>query len=449
MADYDSDSSLSDAEVGSNAEYIRTKVLLGYASDEAKGDKFSQLGGYPTWLDGKTPPSGALAKCKVCNDYLSLLLQLDGDLPNDFAGHERKLYIFGCRRKSCRRKQGSIRGIRGVRISKAQSSESIKASASKAAVSTSERTPPPQNRNIGGSLFGVTTSNSGGSSNINPFSSGSAIGTNPFSKSSTANAANPFASPSSLQPETSIPTINEPTSVTTNLAQSFADKVKLTSDVQKPAAIPRPHEPWPDQSKFPPAYPKYFLDADYEELDNPKQPALPAGVRLDTDMTDETDASGSGSGAGGADSNKALFESSMDKAFQKFADRVEQNPEQVLRYEFNGTPLLYSADDVVGKTLALPTTHAASSSKISTSGRGMPHCENCGAKRTFELQLTPHAIAELEADDMDNLDGMDWGTIILGVCSRDCQGPGVGDLEVGYVEEWVGVQWEELSGKKR
>ena len=39
MADYDSDSS--------NAEDIETGVTLGYATKDATGDDFSQLGGYP------------------------------------------------------------------------------------------------------------------------------------------------------------------------------------------------------------------------------------------------------------------------------------------------------------------------------------------------------------------------------------------------------------------
>jgi pre-rRNA-processing protein TSR4 len=41
MADYDSDSSLSEGED------VITNVLLGYASKEPTGDDFSQLGGLP------------------------------------------------------------------------------------------------------------------------------------------------------------------------------------------------------------------------------------------------------------------------------------------------------------------------------------------------------------------------------------------------------------------
>lgn len=62
----------------------------------------------------------------------------------------------------------------------------------------------------------------------------------------------------------------------------------------------------------------------------------------------------------------------------------------------------------------------------------------------FELQLTPQAIAELEAEEM-SLEGMDWGSVILGVCSADCLPRGLEVGQVGYLEEWVGVQWEEMG----
>jgi pre-rRNA-processing protein TSR4 len=59
----------------------------------------------------------------------------------------------------------------------------------------------------------------------------------------------------------------------------------------------------------------------------------------------------------------------------------------------------------------------------------------------------PEAIQELEVEE-DGLDGMDWGTVIVGVCERDCQEKGVEVGEAGYVEEWTGVQWEELTMKR-
>lgn len=67
-------------------------------------------------------------------------------------------------------------------------------------------------------------------------------------------------------------------------------------------------------------YPSYHLDAEYEQLDT-RAPELPSNVQVvDNDEYADTPMS-----------NTDASESISDKTFQKFADRVSQNPEQVLR----------------------------------------------------------------------------------------------------------------------
>ncbi|PVI07017.1 hypothetical protein DM02DRAFT_551934 [Periconia macrospinosa] len=420
-------------------EYTETNVLLGYAAEEPSGDTVSHLGGRPAWIDEKTAPSGTLAKCKICNGLLTLLLELNGDLPERFPGHERRLYIWSCRRKACRRKDGSVRGVRGIRIAKGAASKSKPKVVSK----LDEEEVELQDKSIpqlGQSLFGVKDSaNIQAPANpfANPFSTGNANSapTNPFSKPSSG--VNPFTTATISDPATASGNKDE---VDTSLPQSFAEKVRLSSP--SPATQPaRPHEPWPAESAFAPPYPHYYLDAEYEALDAPSTPSIPENARVEID---------NGGGEKGGKEDKEVFESSLDKTFQKFADRVGQNPEQVLRYEYNGKPLLYSDADAIGKSLAPHSENGSSSNSkivVSRSGSGLTPCQNCGAERVFEVQLTPHAITELEADDM-NIDGMEWGTIILRVCSKDCKPNDVGEGEVGYVEEWVGVQWEEVASKR-
>jgi len=431
MPPYDSESS------DEGEDYTETNVLLGYATKDTTGDSVSHLGGAPAWIDDKTAPSGALAKCKVCNGLLSLLLELNGDLPQQFPGHDRRLYIWTCRRKTCRRKPGSVRGIRGVRIAKGSSTK-IQAKPEKREVAK-EQEPQPK---IGASLFGATNS-AGTGAPANPFS-------NPFSTNSTAKApANPFSSASSSEkaavaspPSIEVTPEQALDEASTTLSETFASKVRLSSpSAEQP---PRPHEPWPVESSFPAPFPRYQLDAEYETLDAPSTPQIPENARMDIDTE--------GSGSSGGKEDKEIFESSIDKTFQKFADRVGENAEQVLRYEFKGKPLLYSDRDDVGKLLAAHSENGMSSNvKVTTTGSrggaGLPRCQTCGAERVFEVQLTPHAISELEADET-SIDGMEWGTIILGVCSKDCKPSDVAEGEVGYVEEWVGVQWEEVASMK-
>lgn len=354
---------------------------------------------------------------------LSLLLQLNGDLPERFPVHERRLYVLGCRRKLCRRKDGSIRGIRATRISKVAEAPASQAKAiSSDATTSGASTKPPVN--LGESLFGVKSPTA---SQVNPFAT----------SASASNGANPFSSASSLAAKPA-----QKPADTESLPQTFAEKARIsTPDRDATASAPTPAEPWPEQSAFPEPYPSYHLDADKEWLES--EPAeVPSRARMNGSMDAEA-------GSSSAAEEKALFESSMDKTFQRFADRLAQNPEQVLRYEFAGQPLLYSKTDTVGKLLA--PAQEATGSRVTTagdkSGSRMPRCANCGAERVFELQLTPHAITELEVEETTT-DGMEWGTIILGVCSADCLQKGSSETQVGYVEEWVGVQWEELTAKR-
>ncbi|KAF2466661.1 uncharacterized protein BDR25DRAFT_336466 [Lindgomyces ingoldianus] len=435
MPPYDSESS----DEGEN--YTETNVLLGYASQEATGDTISHLGGYPTWLDEKSPLSGAQAKCKVCSDFLTLLLELNGDLPDHFPGHERRLYVFSCRRKTCRRKEGSVRGMRGVRVAKCSGSRGAKTIPQKAATKD-VRVETKLPANIGEALFG--DKNGGRTSEpanpfANPFTSNANNMTSPNPFSSPPSALNPFSKPSPSAPPPANLVEDE---ASTTLPETFASKVCLSSPPPPLVQPTRPHEPWPARSSLPPAYPHYHLDAEYEALEAQSTPQIPNTARMDMDAE--------GSGVRGKE-DKEVFESTLDKTFQRFADRIGQNPEQVLRYEFKGKPLLYSDGDSVGMRLAAHSESGSSSNARVTigsrGGAGIPRCQHCGADRVFEVQLTPHAITELEVDEM-GIEGMEWGTVILGVCEKDCKPSDIADGEVGYLEEWVGVQWEEVTSKR-
>ncbi|KAK7937241.1 uncharacterized protein PG986_014109 [Apiospora aurea] len=429
MAPYDSDSS-----GGEEEEYTETNVLLGYASKDADDDTISRLGGRPEWLDPSSPPSAALARCKVCKDMMVVILQLNGELPEQFPGHERRIYVFACRKNTCRRKDGSIRAVRGVRIapgSKVVAAKEEKEEKKPAPPAKAE--PKPITTGLGESLFGAKPIGSSTGS-ANPFATGKSSGaapSNPF-----ASAANPFSKPAAPDAEESKPADAEPKEEATvtekvaeavsSLPQTFAETLNLNNPQAK-SDKPEPTEPWPAEKDLPAPYPvSYLADADYETLD-PTPAPVPQAVQMDVD-----DPSAAG-GSGGGKEEKDVFESTMDADFQKFADRLAQNPEQVIRYEFRGQPLLYSKTDPVGQNLS--------------TGRSMPRCGNCGSARTFEVQMTPNAIAELEAEEM-GLEGMDWGTIIVGVCDSDCQARGVGEGEAGYLEEWAGVQWEELTMRR-
>ncbi|EEH49038.2 uncharacterized protein PADG_05117 [Paracoccidioides brasiliensis Pb18] len=438
MDSYDSDSSGID-DVGA---YTETNVLLGYVDEEVSDDSISHLGGWPTWLDPKTPPPGDFAKCKVCNSPMPLLLQLNGDLPQHFPHDERWLYIFGCPKKACNRKPGSIRGLRSVKKHKiVNSSQQMQNNQLKKMDHAPQPMPAEQEKlkqDLGASLFGAAPSNQGQSANLNPFSTTSSLSpANPFASldSPSILAAKPPQKPSSPPPTTD------------SFPESFAQKLRVSSPPppNPSKGMAGPPLPWPPQSSFPKPYPHYHLDAEYETLSRPSTPAV-SNTAERMAIEDDT--------TGGVEP-KDTFESTMDKSFLRFSTRLGHNPEQVLRYEFCGTPLLYSTSDVVGKLFSHTSSSEKSSHiKVASSRTGgnysrIPRCEYCGRERVFEVQLTPHAIAVLE-DGREGIglgpnddSGMEWGTVILGVCAANCGLEHEGLLV--WREEWVGVQWEELA----
>jgi pre-rRNA-processing protein TSR4 len=358
---------------------------------------------------------------------MSLLLQLNGDLPSHFPDDERRLHIFSCRRKACSRKPGSLRALREVKRYRSTRQAPARPKDEKAGADLVQEQKPAED--LGAALFGTAPAP--------PFSSHA----NPFSMPTTANPFNSTPNPFASLPPTSTLAAKPPQAPTDTPeppSETFASKLKTssmtpqTSDTALPAA-----EPWPSASALPPAYPYFYLDADYETLvpEQPTQSSSTASTSKPQYDIDDTPSSST------AAAEKDNFESSLDATFLRFSDRLAQNPSQVLRYEFNGTPVLYSGSDAVAARFGV--VPGKTKAQI-TPSQGMPRCESCGAKRVFELQLVPGLISALEEEIVDLEEGMEWGTIILGVCANNCGEVG----KLVFREEWVGVQWEERVVRK-
>jgi pre-rRNA-processing protein TSR4 len=65
-----------------------------------------------------------------------------------------------------------------------------------------------------------------------------------------------------------------------------------------------------------------------------------------------------------------------DKQFSKFNSRIRRNPDQVLRYDREGTPLWISSDHTPNKG-------------------DIPCCEYCGQHRQFEFQVSNKSLHPL------------------------------------------------------
>lgn len=87
-----------------------------------------------------------------------------------------------------------------------------------------------------------------------------------------------------------------------------------------------------------------------------------------------------------------------DDVSNKFIKRVSKFPDQVIRYNLDGQPLLNQ------RTNVSPT-----------------NCRSCGSRRRFELQLTPGLITALTpSKTRKERVELDFGTVLVFTCERDC-----------------------------
>ncbi|KAJ3292706.1 hypothetical protein HK104_005094 [Borealophlyctis nickersoniae] len=175
----------------------------------------------------------------------------------------------------------------------------------------------------------------------------------------------------------------------------------------------------------------------------------------DFDMVDDGGAGG-GEGDGASwvgEAYEKVRPKYYNKAFKRFQRVVECEPEQCVRYAFNGTPLFYNTDH-----------HASELTK-----NGPPPCPRCNSPRVFEFQLMPNVLSILPTESLvprrsdeqgtkkkkgknsaGAMDlsaflekfaaGMDWGTVLVYSCKEDCEGEG----DVSFLEEHIVVQVESL-----
>lgn len=101
-----------------------------------------------------------------------------------------------------------------------------------------------------------------------------------------------------------------------------------------------------------------------------------------------------------------------DAQFQRFKEKIESYPDQVLRYSKGSEPLWVSDSNQ-------PTS--------------IPECQLCGGPRRFEFQIMPQMLNDLRLDSASDT-GIDWGTLAIYTCSDNC------DLGSAYKKEYVWKQ---------
>lgn len=377
-------------------------VSLGFVDTEisTSGDEptveDSFIGGQPVWFHEDSRPADELISCKNCSGPLSLILQAFS--PLEGALYDRAIYIFGCQKSGCNRAPGSIRALRAVQKDPKTMAELEK--------QIKDELDPKLGQ---GKEKNFLFNNDAKAENSNPFGASS----NPFGVDS-----NPFGASSS--------TTNPFDKKTT----SEAPKVDFAS-IAAQNAPSKPAKKKPTIKSLP-EYPGYFIYVDQEKFQKKQQKKLPDNVKISDSALDfEND------GPSIKELNpeaQSVASGLQDKVFQHFSEIAEYNPLQVLRYNLGGTPLLFTSKDDV----ALKVTK----NLIPRPGF------NPSSERQFELQMMPKAIMDFEKNvDAKIGEGMEWGTILVYTDKEDLM-PVLDENHVGYVEEWVGVQWEEAIKRK-
>ena len=121
-------------------------------------------------------------------------------------------------------------------------------------------------------------------------------------------------------------------------------------------------------------------------------------------------------GTEGEDYEKSL-PSHGDELVHKFISKAQACPEQLIRYNRGGSPLLLQP---------LPT-------------QCIPNCRYCGSKLVFEMQLMPHLSQRLTLTDFEQDGGSltEFGTVIVFACSESCW-----NAKDSVREEYLVVQTE-------
>lgn len=112
----------------------------------------------------------------------------------------------------------------------------------------------------------------------------------------------------------------------------------------------------------------------------------------------------------------ATKEIHIDPQFEKFELRVSREPEQVVRFDGEPTPLW-----------------ATSSNQPSADLHEIPPCESCGGKRQFELQIMPQLLYFLKSND-DVKNSIEFGTLAVYTCAASCSSKKEGQP---YLAEFV------------
>lgn len=337
---------------------VETSVLLGVPDDvvdvptDLRDAAVSRIGGHPAFLPAREPPITS-SYCKVCENPMELLVQMW--CPFEDSPMDRALYIWGCSRVGCQKKQGCVRAWRGLRYNTKYAAKLKK---------KLERKQEKEGETVAAQVEAKRLPRD-----------------NPFSASSTSTIPT-FGLGTQIFGGEPVQALREPN--TTDTDSDDSEESLLTAMARTVIS----DSPW--QSA--PAYTPMYLSTVSEYLPPQSESKLPS----DSQILDSDD------GKGDSPWISEKYENSMaiDPVFERFTRRVGAEGEQCVRYELNGVPLPFASDEVFRKLFPLPPTEPLPVTKadfkvVQTPKRtydpsAVTPCPACKSKRVFECQLMPN-----------------------------------------------------------
>ncbi|KAJ1722617.1 hypothetical protein LPJ53_002996 [Coemansia erecta] len=443
-------------------------ALLGYSDGPIEPSEdcdplASRLGGRPLWLDSTSAvPESSTGVCGNCGGEMVMLVQ--AYVPLEDSAYDRTIYVWACNRRACAAKAGAAKAVRGHLLNKDYALKLVKR---KRAASAKSR--PVANAKAASGMSAISTSRpkldfgsvwlSGDSGSTKTASSGDKAGGSVGSLfSGTFGSGSLFGG--------SAPKNNE--SLTEDAEQR--DDELLVERLEQLDIVPEHAErvDWPEDIASVPAQ---YLEFDSEELaddvcqlDERYRDHIDQAMELATESARSREKK-----VGGTDEDEWADEKyeraerpkGTDVGFERFVRTVSQNPEQVMRYQFGGEPLLYSMQDETAQKLGVSKYDGDSDDEDDEeeeeNGNGtgyqgwlhrrgyrterLPRCEHCNGRRVYECQLMPALLSVLPlaahakpvvvssgqrlvgSQLLQTVDlGLEFGTVLVFVCENDCHG---------------------------
>ncbi|KAI0044512.1 hypothetical protein FA95DRAFT_1544948 [Auriscalpium vulgare] len=449
--DGDDDWSDSDDEV---LPEIETSVLLGVPDGpiespaDLKDVAVSRIGGLPALLSSAIPFESS--QCKSCDSAMELLVQMWSPFEN--SAYDRALYVWACPKSGCQKNDLSVRAWRGLRYNEEYAKKLKRKDA---------RRQEQQHTKV---LSESPARGDAAQTHIPK--------ANPFAMNAGATASAPLGLGSDIfghAGATSAPV--ELSSSDTDTDDDSSVSSSTPSLIVALASTTLSETPWASA----PTYPPQYLSTLSEYLPAPRKDKLPAPEAEPAE----------GRPAKGDLWASEKYENSLDtdQVFDRFNRRVAAEPQQCVRYELGGAPLPFASDAVYERLFPqphaepAPTIVSKADFKVTPAAprraydpaQAVPACAHCGAPRVFECQLMPNLINVLKPDGVQSkaaltdeerrkevervlkggaagadVRGMDWGTILVFSCERDCclAPDGKGAAKEGWKEEFVLVHWD-------